>query len=62
MAKTHQVLTAPAPGTVVPVREYDDDQKAKLHALQEVRASQSVARGALFGLKENPANAAPSTH
>ncbi|KAI0778940.1 CRAL/TRIO domain-containing protein [Trametes elegans] len=35
MAKTHQVLTAPAPGTVVPVREYDDDQKAKLHALQE---------------------------
>ncbi|KAI0673925.1 CRAL/TRIO domain-containing protein [Trametes maxima] len=35
MAKTHQVLTAPAPGTTVPPREYTDDQKAKMQALRE---------------------------
>ncbi|KAI0652648.1 CRAL/TRIO domain-containing protein [Trametes meyenii] len=35
MAKTHQVLTAPEPGTTVPLREYTDDQKAKMQALRE---------------------------
>ena len=38
MAKTHQVHTKPAPGTVVaPVHTYDDEQKAKMKALLEVR-------------------------
>lgn len=38
MAKTHQVLTFPAPGTKVkPVFIYDDEQRAKLNALKEVR-------------------------
>ncbi|KAI0640216.1 CRAL/TRIO domain-containing protein [Trametes polyzona] len=35
MAKTHQVLTTPAPGTTVPVHTYTDDQKAKIRALRE---------------------------
>lgn len=39
MAKTHEVLTAPAPGTVIsPVHEYTDEQKGKMKALLEVRA------------------------
>ena len=38
MAKTHEVLVKPAPGTqVAPVHSYDDEQKAKLLALKEVR-------------------------
>ncbi|EKM61679.1 uncharacterized protein PHACADRAFT_248434 [Phanerochaete carnosa HHB-10118-sp] len=36
MAKTHQVLTKPAPGTVIfPVHTYDDEQKAQMQALLE---------------------------
>lgn len=36
MAKTHEVLTKPAPGTVVaPVHTYDEEQKAKMRALLE---------------------------
>ncbi|KAI9066543.1 CRAL/TRIO domain-containing protein [Trametes sanguinea] len=35
MAKTHQVLTSPAKGVVVPVRTYTDEQKAKIRALRE---------------------------
>lgn len=36
MPKTHQVLTTPAPGTVInPVHTYTDDQKAKMQALRE---------------------------
>ncbi|KAI0354761.1 CRAL/TRIO domain-containing protein [Trametes cingulata] len=35
MAKTHKILTTPAPGTVVPVRSYTDEQKAKIQALRE---------------------------
>ncbi|OSD01223.1 CRAL/TRIO domain-containing protein [Trametes coccinea BRFM310] len=35
MAKTHQVLTSPAKGVVVPVRTYTDEQKAKIQALRE---------------------------
>ena len=38
MTKTTQVLTHPAPGTVVkPVHEYDEGQKEKLQTLREVR-------------------------
>ena len=37
MTKTTQVLTQPAPGTVVkPVHVYDEEQKEKLEALREV--------------------------
>ena len=37
MAKTHHVLTRPAPGTVIaPVHTYDDEQKVKMQALREV--------------------------
>jgi hypothetical protein len=37
MTKTTQVLTLPAPGTVVkPVYVYDEGQKEKLEALREV--------------------------
>jgi hypothetical protein len=37
MAKTTQLLTRPAQGTVVkPVYEYDEGQKEKLQALREV--------------------------
>lgn len=37
MAKTHQVLTRPAPGTVIaPVHTHDEEQKAKIQALLEV--------------------------
>ncbi|KAI0275354.1 CRAL-TRIO domain-containing protein [Gloeopeniophorella convolvens] len=36
MTKTTDVLTTPAPGTVVkPVHEYDDEQRAKLQTLRE---------------------------
>ncbi|KAI0370035.1 CRAL/TRIO domain-containing protein [Pilatotrama ljubarskyi] len=35
MAKTRQILTTPAPGTVVPVRSYTDEQKSKMQALRE---------------------------
>ena len=45
MPKTHQVLTAPAPGTVVaPVHTYDDSQNAKLKALLEVRRQARLRR------------------
>ncbi|KAI0658384.1 CRAL-TRIO domain-containing protein [Cubamyces menziesii] len=40
MAKTHQVLTHPAPGTVVPVRTYTDEQNAKMEALREYANTQ----------------------
>ena len=37
MTKTTQLLTRPAPGTIVkPVYEYDEGQKEKLEALREV--------------------------
>jgi hypothetical protein len=37
MTKTTQLLTRPAPGTIVtPVFEYDEGQKEKLQALREV--------------------------
>jgi hypothetical protein len=37
MTKTTQVLTQPAPGTVVkPVHVYDEEQKEKLEALRDV--------------------------
>jgi hypothetical protein len=37
MTKTTQLLTRPAPGTVVkPVYEYDEGQKEKMQALREV--------------------------
>jgi hypothetical protein len=37
MTKTTQLLTRPAPGTIVkPVYEYDEGQKEKLQALREV--------------------------
>lgn len=43
MAKTHQVLTTPAPGTVVaPVHIYDDSQSAKLKALLEHALSRAL--------------------
>jgi len=37
MTKTTQLLTRPAPGTIVkPAYEYDEEQKEKLRALREV--------------------------
>lgn len=40
MTKTTQVLTQPAPGTVVkPIHVYDEEQKEKLEALREVSFS-----------------------
>ena len=37
MVKTHEVLTKPAPGTVIsPVYNYDEEQKAKIQALLQV--------------------------
>ncbi|KAI0327654.1 CRAL/TRIO domain-containing protein [Cubamyces sp. BRFM 1775] len=44
MAKTHQVLTHPAPGTVVPVRSYTDEQKAKIEALREYADTQLLPK------------------
>ncbi|KAF7794856.1 hypothetical protein EIP86_005998 [Pleurotus ostreatoroseus] len=36
MPKTHQILTAPAPGTQIrPVHQYDEEQKGKMKALSE---------------------------
>ncbi|EIW63841.1 CRAL/TRIO domain-containing protein [Trametes versicolor FP-101664 SS1] len=35
MAKTHQVLTTPPQGTIVPEHSYNDDQKAQIQALRE---------------------------
>lgn len=38
MAKTHQVLTSPAPGTQVkPIHEYNEEQTAQIDELREVR-------------------------
>ncbi|KAI0814848.1 CRAL-TRIO domain-containing protein [Irpex lacteus] len=40
MAKTHEVLVKPAPGTkIAPVYNYDDEQKAKLASLKEYALS-----------------------
>lgn len=37
MAKTHQVLTSPVPGTQVkPIHEYTDAQNANIQALRDV--------------------------
>lgn len=42
MAKTHEVLVKPAPGTkIAPVYNYDDEQKAKLASLKEVSTSET---------------------
>ena len=49
MAKTHEVLVKPAPGTqVAPVHSYDDEQKAKLLALKEVRTQLNDIRPSTF--------------
>ncbi|KAH9885446.1 CRAL/TRIO domain-containing protein [Cubamyces lactineus] len=48
MAKTHQVLTHPAPGTVVPVRSYTDEQKAKIEALREYADTQLLPESDLY--------------
>lgn len=38
MSETHEVLTSPAPGTVIaPIHQYSEQQAAEIKALRQVR-------------------------